>query len=144
MAKDIIQDLWDRGREEQTMTSAQIQTLLEPRIRRNAFSLRMWIWLYLAVLVLTLILNGINIFSESPVSHSVPVTFPTPLKTGSCSDSLLSRDDGSVPHARIIQDSRSLIIQRVRPYMFDAHAKELHFIELIEIRTRHAGVEYLA
>ena len=62
MAKDIIQDLWDRGREEQTMTSAQIQSLLEPRIRRNAFSLRMWIWLYSAVLLLTLILSGINIF----------------------------------------------------------------------------------
>lgn len=75
MAKDIIQELWDRGREEQTMTSAQIQTLLEPQIRRNAFSLRIWIWFYLAVLVVTLTLNGINIFGyrANPIMLSVQV-----------------------------------------------------------------------
>jgi hypothetical protein len=62
VAKDIVQDLWDRAQEEEPMTTAQIQSLLEPQIRKNAFSVRLWIWFYLAVGLVTLILNGINIF----------------------------------------------------------------------------------
>ena len=73
MGKDIIQDIWDKGREEHKMTRAEIQAVLEPRIRKNAFSLRMWVWFYLMVLSATLILDSINIFGywANPVMLSV-------------------------------------------------------------------------
>jgi len=61
MSNDIIQDIWDKKPEEQTMTQADIQAILAPRIRKNAFSLTMWVWVYLMVTAGTLVLHGINI-----------------------------------------------------------------------------------
>ncbi len=43
------------------MTRAEIQSLLQPRIRKNAFPLSLWVWFYVAVTAGTLILHGINI-----------------------------------------------------------------------------------
>ena len=75
MAKDIIQELWDKGKEQETMTTAQIEALLEPQIRRNAFSLTTWIWFYLGIAVITLVLSVINVFGywTNPIMLSVQI-----------------------------------------------------------------------
>lgn len=57
------------------MSSAEIQAILKPRIQSNAFSLRMWVWIYLAVLAVILILNAINIYGywTNPIMLTVQI-----------------------------------------------------------------------
>ncbi len=61
MDENHIQEIWNKGKEARKMSKAEIQHVLRPRVRRSVFPLKMWIWLYLTVLAVVLILQGINI-----------------------------------------------------------------------------------
>jgi hypothetical protein len=59
--KDILQEIWDKGRKEPTMSKAEIEAILQPQIRKSAFSGRILVWTYLALIAVTLVCDGMNI-----------------------------------------------------------------------------------
>lgn len=63
MAKDIIQEIWNKGRKEPTMTKAEIQALLRPQVRKNALGMGFMLWLYLTFIAGTLVCEGMNIYA---------------------------------------------------------------------------------
>ena len=76
MTEDIIQRLWDEGRKEPTMTKAEIQALLRPHVRKNAFGLGFLLWVYLVFIAGTLVCEGMGIyaFRTNPVMLAVLIT----------------------------------------------------------------------
>ncbi len=62
MAKDIIENIWEKGKnKERTMSRAQIEGLLQPDIRRQSLQMKMLVWIYLIVLIGTACLYIVNI-----------------------------------------------------------------------------------
>jgi xanthine/uracil permease len=74
MPKDVIQDIWERGTgKEKKMTREMIEQFLQPRIKRNVFQQKMFVWIYLFALAATLVLQGINIvgYQSNPLMLAV-------------------------------------------------------------------------
>jgi hypothetical protein len=73
--KDILQEIWDKGRKEPQMTKAEIQAILQPRIRKSALGWHIVMWTYLAVIAGTLVCEGMNIyaFRTNPIMLTVGV-----------------------------------------------------------------------
>jgi hypothetical protein len=70
---DLLQEIWDKGRKEPKMSKAEIQALLRPQVRKNAFGLYFLIWIYLAFVAVTLVCEGMAIyaFRVNPVMLAV-------------------------------------------------------------------------
>jgi len=73
--KDILQEIWDKGRKEPAMTRAEIEAVLQPQIRKNALGWSILVWTYLAFIAVTLVCQGMNIyaFRANPVMLTVGV-----------------------------------------------------------------------
>ena len=62
MNEDIIQKIWDKGKSQKRELSVQeIEQALRPEVRRQSFAIRMYIWIWLVVLLGTFVLNVLNI-----------------------------------------------------------------------------------
>jgi hypothetical protein len=70
---DPLQQIWDKGRKEPKMSKAEIQGILRPHIRKNAFGLRFLVWIYVAFIAVTLVCEGMAIyaFRVNPVMLAV-------------------------------------------------------------------------
>jgi hypothetical protein len=82
MDKDIIQELWDKGKSKKVEISLQeIERALRPDVRRQSFALRIWIWIYLVVLLGTLVLDALNIagYQANPVMLTVQIGLTLPV-----------------------------------------------------------------
>jgi hypothetical protein len=52
MSEDIIQDIWDKGKsQKQDLSLQEIERALRPDVRRQSIAIRMYIWLWLAILL---------------------------------------------------------------------------------------------
>jgi hypothetical protein len=70
MTEDIIQEIWDEGRAQKGELSIQeIEQALRPDVRRQSFAIRMYIWIWLVILLGTLVMDALNIvgYSGNPV-----------------------------------------------------------------------------
>lgn len=62
MAKDIIRNIWNKGkRKEKKMSRSEIEGLLRPDIRRHSLQLKIFVWIYLGVLIAAACLCVLNI-----------------------------------------------------------------------------------
>jgi hypothetical protein len=70
---DILQEIWDKERKEPKMSRAEIQAVLRPHVRKNAFGLRFLVWIYMAFIAGTLVVQGMAIyaFRTNPVFLTV-------------------------------------------------------------------------
>jgi len=57
---DLIERLWARREEEPKMTREEIARALRPRLGRSSTFLKFYLWVYLGVLLATLVLQGVN------------------------------------------------------------------------------------
>ena len=61
MSEDLIESLWARADEGRPLDREEIAGALRPRLTRGTRTLRSYLWGYLGLLLVTLVLNGINI-----------------------------------------------------------------------------------
>ncbi len=62
MSKDIIQEIWDKGKPQKRKLSVkEIEQAIRPDVRRQSFAFQMYVWIWLAVLLGTLVLDTFNI-----------------------------------------------------------------------------------
>jgi hypothetical protein len=61
MAEDPIRQIWKSEEKEEPMSSAEIADALRPRIGHGELPLRLSVWYILAVALVTLVLEGMNI-----------------------------------------------------------------------------------
>lgn len=62
MDNDIIQELWNKGEPpKKEFTVEEIERALRPDVRRQSTSIRMFVWLWLVILLGTLVLDALNI-----------------------------------------------------------------------------------
>lgn len=76
MSNDIIQDIWNKGKTPKKELSVQeIEEALRPFTRRQSFSIRVYLWLWLAIMVGTLVLDVFNIveYSVNPTMMVVQI-----------------------------------------------------------------------
>jgi hypothetical protein len=76
MSEDIIQEIWDKGKSQKKELSVQeTEQALRPDVRRQSFAIRMYIWIWLVVLLGTFILDALNIlgYSGNPVMLTIQV-----------------------------------------------------------------------
>jgi hypothetical protein len=69
MIKDIIQDLWEKAQSQRKELSMQeIEQAMKPSIRRQNFTFKLFIWIWLLVIFSTMVLNGMNIagYAKNP------------------------------------------------------------------------------
>jgi uncharacterized membrane protein (DUF485 family) len=57
----LIERLWAKRKEEPKMTREEISNLLRPRVGGFSRTLKMYVWMYLGVLLATLVLQGVNL-----------------------------------------------------------------------------------
>ena len=58
----MIQDIWEKGKSQQREVSLQeIERAIKPSIRRQTFTFRLYIWIWLLVISATMVLGGMNI-----------------------------------------------------------------------------------
>jgi len=66
MNKDIIQDIWEKGKSsKKEVNMKDFEQALRPSIRRQTFSLKLFIWIWLCVIFTTMVLGGMNIEAYS-------------------------------------------------------------------------------
>ena len=76
MSEDIIQEIWDRGKSQKKELSVQeIEQALRPDVRRQSLAIRMYIWIWLVILLGTLTLDALNIlgYSANPVMLTIQI-----------------------------------------------------------------------
>jgi len=62
MAKDYIQNIWNKGKEkEKKMSRSEIEGLLRPDIRRHSLQMKIFVWVYLLVLITAACFYVVNI-----------------------------------------------------------------------------------
>jgi hypothetical protein len=62
MKNDIIQDIWEKGKSQKREISMQeIEQVMKPSIRRQNFTFKLFIWIWLLIIFMTMILDGMNI-----------------------------------------------------------------------------------
>lgn len=61
MPEDLIESLWERGGERRSLGREELAGALRPRLERGTRQLRVHLWLFLGVLLVTLVLGGVNI-----------------------------------------------------------------------------------
>ncbi len=62
MAKDMIQDIWEKGKaQKKEISMRDIEQAIRPSIRRQTFTFKIFIWIWLLIIFATLVLNGVNI-----------------------------------------------------------------------------------
>lgn len=69
MTEDIIQEIWDKGKSRRREMSLQeIEGALRPHARRQSFTIRMNVWIWLVILLGTLVIGALNIegYSNNP------------------------------------------------------------------------------
>ncbi len=57
----LIERLWAKRKEEPKMTREEISNLLRPRVGGFSRTLKRYVWMYLGVLLATLVLQGVNL-----------------------------------------------------------------------------------
>ncbi len=62
---DLIDRLWAERQEEEPMSREQIVSALRPRVGRVTRTLKIYLWMYLAMLLATLVLQGVNLAGYS-------------------------------------------------------------------------------
>jgi len=66
MTKDVIQDIWNKGKTpKKELTIQEIEEALRPFTRRQSFSIRVYLWIWLAILLGTFVLDAFNIVAYS-------------------------------------------------------------------------------
>ena len=76
MSKDIIQDIWNKGKaQKQELGIQEIEEALRPFTRRQSFSIRVYLWLWLAIMLGTFVLDVFNIveYSVNPTMMVVQI-----------------------------------------------------------------------
>lgn len=69
MTEDIIQKIWDKGKSlRREMSVQEIEGALRPHARRQSFTIRMNVWIWLVILLGTLVIGALNIegYSNNP------------------------------------------------------------------------------
>jgi len=62
MTKDIIQDIWEKGKSpKKEINMQEIEQAMRPGIRRQNFTFKLFIWIWLIIIFSTMVLNGMNI-----------------------------------------------------------------------------------
>ena len=62
MKKDIIQDIWEKGKSQKKEISMQdIEQAIKPSIRRQTFTFKLNIWIWLLIIFAIMVLDGMNI-----------------------------------------------------------------------------------
>ncbi len=62
---DLIERLWAERQEDEPMSREQIASALRPRVGRVTSTLKRHLWMYLAMLLATLVLQGVNLAGYS-------------------------------------------------------------------------------
>ena len=72
---DLIERLWANRQEEPPMSREQIVSALRPRVGRTTLTLKSILWTYLAALLATLLLQGVNLagYRSNPTMLTVQV-----------------------------------------------------------------------
>lgn len=76
MKEDIIQEIWDRGKSQKRELSVnEIEHALRPHARRQSFAIRIYIWIWLVILLGTLVMDTLNIagYSVNPVMQMAQI-----------------------------------------------------------------------
>ncbi len=76
MSKDIIQEIWDKGKSRKNELSVQeIEQALRPHVRRQSFAIRMYVWVWLVILLGTLVVDALNVagYSSNPTMLMVQI-----------------------------------------------------------------------
>ena len=63
MNHDVLQQIWDKGRKDPKMSKAEIQAILRPQVRKNAFGMRFLVWIYTACIAVTLVVEGMAVYA---------------------------------------------------------------------------------
>jgi len=61
MPEDLIETLWERGGERAPLGREELASALRPRLEGSTRKLRVHLWMFLGILLVTLVLGGINI-----------------------------------------------------------------------------------
>lgn len=62
MKNDIIQEIWERDQTpKKEITMQEIELAMRPSIRRQNFTFKLFIWIWLLIIFSTTVLNGMNI-----------------------------------------------------------------------------------
>lgn len=82
MSKDIIRDIWDKGKSlKKEVNMIDFEQALRPSIRRQVFSFKLYIWIWLCIIFTTMVLGGMNIeayaVNPSMLLAEVAVTIAT-------------------------------------------------------------------
>lgn len=66
MNKDIIQDIWGRGKSTtKEINMKDFEQAIRPSISRHTFSFKLFIWIWLCIIFTTMVLGGMNIEAYS-------------------------------------------------------------------------------
>jgi len=63
---DLIERLWDKRSEDQVMSRDEIAQALRPRVARGSRTMKVHLWTYVAVLLVTLVVQGVNVAGYWP------------------------------------------------------------------------------
>jgi hypothetical protein len=61
MPEDLIESLWERGQDRRPLGREELASALRPRLERGTRRLRVHLWMFLGILLATLVLGGVNI-----------------------------------------------------------------------------------
>lgn len=61
MPEDLIESLWERGAERRPLGREELASALRPRLEQGTRRLRVHLWMFLGILLTTLVLGGIDI-----------------------------------------------------------------------------------
>jgi hypothetical protein len=70
MSDDIIEEIWNKGRsQKEDLSIHQIEQILRPEVRRQSFAIRLYVWIWLLLLLGTCIVDVLNIvgYAENSV-----------------------------------------------------------------------------
>jgi hypothetical protein len=98
MSEDLIQHLWERGGEGRRLGREEIVSALRPRLARGTRALRLQLWFYLALMLVTLVLGGVNIaaYWHHPTMRAVQIALTLVVAGLACYGIRMLADPGLV------------------------------------------------
>lgn len=75
MSKDDLQEIWEKQGSTPAMTKADIQAILQPQAKKNAFGLTALLWTWDSVIAGTLVVEGMNVYGlrANPVMLTIQI-----------------------------------------------------------------------
>lgn len=79
MSEDLIESLWERGESSRPLGREELASALRPRLERGTRQLRVHLWMFLGILLATLVLGGVNIaiYWEAPAMRTTQLALTT-------------------------------------------------------------------